>query len=113
MITVKILRNNNNDIDSFTMSGHADSGPYGHDLVCAGASAVSIGTVNAIATLCGTELNVEMEEDGGFLRCCVPTGLNSTTFEKVQLLLEGMLVSLLSIAEEYSQFIEINDKHGR
>jgi uncharacterized protein YsxB (DUF464 family) len=94
------------------MSGHADSGPYGHDLVCAGASAVSFGSVNAIAALCGVELDIEMEE-GGFLRCYVPNGLDDVTYEKVQILLEGMLVSLQSIAEEYSSYIQINDIIGR
>ncbi|TWI57115.1 ribosomal-processing cysteine protease Prp [Halalkalibacter nanhaiisediminis] len=113
MITVDVKRNSKNELVSFTMSGHADSGPYGYDLVCAGASAVSIGAVNAIASLCQVELDIEMKEDGGFLRCDVPTGLDSITFEKVQLLLEGMLVSLESIAEEYSSHIEIKDKYGR
>lgn len=109
MIKVDITRNDTKDIVSFTMSGHADSGPYGHDLVCAGASAVSLGSVNAIASLCKVELDIEMEEDGGFLRCYVPANLDDVTFEKVQLLLEGMLVSLQSIAEEYSDYIQIKD----
>ncbi|ARK31581.1 ribosomal-processing cysteine protease Prp [Halalkalibacter krulwichiae] len=113
MITVDITRNDDQKIVSFTMSGHAGSGPYGHDLVCAGASAVSFGSVNAIAALCGVELDIEMEDDGGFLRCYVPNDLDEVTFEKVQLLLEGMLVSLQSIAEEYSRNIQVNDTIGR
>ncbi|WP_332689478.1 ribosomal-processing cysteine protease Prp [Halalkalibacter lacteus] len=113
MITVVITRNDMSDIVSFTMSGHADSGPHGHDLVCAGASAVSFGSVNAITALCKVELEVEMEKDGGFLRCYVPSSLDDVTFEKVQLLLEGMIVSLESIAEEYSSYIQVNDIIGR
>ncbi|NEU29762.1 ribosomal-processing cysteine protease Prp [bacterium LRH843] len=113
MITVDIARNDSNDIVSFTMSGHADSGPYGHDLVCAGASAVSIGSVNAIATLLKVELDIQMEENGGFLRCHVPKNLDDVTYGKVQLLLEGMLVSLQSIAEEYSEHIQIKGLAGR
>ncbi|WP_088103679.1 ribosomal-processing cysteine protease Prp [Halalkalibacter urbisdiaboli] len=107
MITVSVERNQSNDIVSFTMSGHADSGPHGHDLVCAGASAVSFGSINAIAALCGVELDIEMEDEGGFLRCSVPRGLESGIYEKVQLLLEGMIVALQSMAEEYSAYIEI------
>ncbi|GAE36780.1 ribosomal-processing cysteine protease Prp [Halalkalibacter akibai] len=113
MITVELRRNDNGNIVSFTMSGHADSGPHGHDLVCAGASAVSFGSVNAIAALCGVELDIEMEDEGGFLRCSVPNGLDDGAFEKVQLLLEGMLVALESIAEEYSSYIQVNDIIGR
>lgn len=113
MITVKVKRNDNAEIVSFTMSGHADSGPYGYDLVCAGASAVSIGTVNAIISLCQVDPEIEMEENGGFLRCTVPMDVERATYEKVQLLFEAMLVSLQSIAEEYSEHIEIDDKYGR
>ncbi|GAE31158.1 ribosomal-processing cysteine protease Prp [Halalkalibacter hemicellulosilyticus] len=113
MIIVDVRRSHDLKIESFAMSGHAESGPYGQDLVCAGASAVSIGTLNAIAILCEVELDVESKEDGGFLRCCVPSDVDEATFEKIQLLLEGMLVSLQSIAEEYHAFIKINDNLGR
>ncbi|MCL7748118.1 ribosomal-processing cysteine protease Prp [Halalkalibacter alkaliphilus] len=113
MITVEITRNDERNIVSFTMSGHADAGPHGHDIVCAGASAVSFGSVNAIAALCAVELDVEMEEDGGFLRCHVPNDLDAVTYEKVQILLEGMVVSLQSIAEEYSRNMQVNETFGR
>lgn len=107
MITITFNRNNDGTICSFTMSGHADSGPYGYDLVCAGASAVSFGTVNAIAELCHTELHVEMESGGGFLHCRVPKHLDDSTYENVQLLLKGMLVSMQTMEEQYRQFIRI------
>jgi len=38
-------------ITGFEMSGHADFADHGQDLVCAGASAVSFGAVNAIMGL--------------------------------------------------------------
>ena len=89
------------------MSGHANAGPHGQDIVCAGASAVSFGTVNAIHTLCNVQLDIEMDDNGGFLCCSVPTGLDKQTYEKVQLLLEAMVVSLTSIAEAYTKHIKI------
>ncbi|WP_413379472.1 ribosomal-processing cysteine protease Prp [Alkalihalobacillus sp. 1P02AB] len=107
MITVKVTRNDNQKIDSFLMSGHAESGPYGYDLVCAGASAVSLGAVNAIYSILNVELDVEMKEDGGYLFCSVPASLDADTFEKVQLLLEGMVASLQSIAQEYHEHMTI------
>ncbi|RBW71603.1 ribosomal-processing cysteine protease Prp [Bacillus taeanensis] len=108
MITVNVNRNKQKQILSFTMSGHAEAGPYGYDIVCAGASAVSFGTVNAIHSLCDVELIIDMEEDGGFLRCDVPKGLPTDIDEKVQLLLEAMVVSLKSIASEYGKHIRIS-----
>ncbi|MFN7251667.1 MAG: ribosomal-processing cysteine protease Prp [Anaerobacillus sp.] len=109
MITVEISRNHDDKINSFEMRGHADSGPYGQDIVCAGASAVSFGTVNAIDTLCNVQLEIDLDNDGGFLRCTVPTGLEELTYEKVQLLLEAMVVSLTSIAEQYGKHIKIRE----
>ncbi|HEU5139720.1 MAG TPA: ribosomal-processing cysteine protease Prp [Bacillales bacterium] len=109
MITVKVKREQER-IVSFSLRGHADAGPYGHDLVCAGVSAVSIGTENAVHALCGVRLKVEQDEKaGGFLECTVPEDLEDETDEKVQLLLEGMVVSLEAIVLEYDQYIQFTD----
>jgi uncharacterized protein YsxB (DUF464 family) len=109
MIKVAISRNDDKKIVSFEMSGHANSGPHGQDIVCAGASAVSFGTINAIDTLCNVRLEIEMDNDSGFLRCMVPHGLDLQTTEKVQLLLEAMVVSLVSISEQYGKYIKIKE----
>ncbi|SFE70971.1 ribosomal-processing cysteine protease Prp [Alteribacillus iranensis] len=109
MIKVNVERDESRSIHTFSMSGHADSGPYGYDLVCAGASAVSFGAVNAIAVLCDTELIIDMEEEGGYLHCAVPANISGHVREEVQLLLEGMLVSLQTIAEQYGEHITIID----
>ncbi|WP_156291191.1 ribosomal-processing cysteine protease Prp [Oceanobacillus salinisoli] len=108
MIQVTVYRSNN-QITAFTMSGHADSGPYGYDLVCAGVSAVSIGAVNAVMELCDLELGVEQGSDGGYLYVTIPEPLDTRLMDKVQLLFEGMLISLKSIELEYGQFIQIKD----
>lgn len=75
MIHVTIYRSNN-QITAFGLTGHADSGPYGYDLVCAGVSAVSIGAVNAVMELCQTELEIEQGNDGGYLHVTLPASLD-------------------------------------
>jgi hypothetical protein len=92
------------------ISGHAESGPYGYDLVCAGVSAVSIGAVNAVMELSAIDLKVEQGGEGGYLKIAFPEMLLDNKMEKAQLLLEGMLVSLRSIENEYGEFIRIDDK---
>ncbi|GAB4073306.1 ribosomal-processing cysteine protease Prp [Barrientosiimonas marina] len=108
MIQVTIDRQDSR-ISQFEMSGHAESGPYGYDLVCAGVSAVSFGSINAVMTIAGTELAIEQDSDGGFLRVTVPSGLSEDVMNKVQLLLEGMLVSLRTIERDYNTFIRITE----
>lgn len=109
MIIVKIARKHN-QITAFELSGHAESGPYGYDLVCAGVSAVSFGAVNAILALCEIDLDIEQADEGGYLRVALPNSIDSALHKQVQLLLEGMLISLQTIEQEYNQFIKIDSK---
>lgn len=109
MIIVTVLRKEN-QITAFELAGHAQSGPYGYDLVCAGVSAVSFGAVNAIIQLCEVDLEIEQADEGGYLHVSVPKFGHNELADKVQLLLEGMLISLKTIEREYSQFISIESK---
>jgi len=108
MITVKIIREYDHQIRSITISGHANSGPYGHDLVCAGVSAVSFGLVNAILTLAEENLTIEQAEDeGGYLHVEIPPQSDQVRPDDVQLLLAGMVISLQTIEHDYKEYIQI------
>ncbi|MUV39506.1 uncharacterized protein JNUCC1_03384 [Lentibacillus sp. JNUCC-1] len=109
MIRLKVWRKQKH-ITSFELSGHAESGPYGYDLVCAGVSAVSFGAVNAVIALCGIDLEISQQQDGGYLHVAIPDITERKVGDEVQLLLEGMLVSMETIERDYSQFITIEQK---
>lgn len=109
MIMMTVYRNNGK-IVAFELSGHADSGPYGYDLVCAGVSAVSFGTINAIIKLARIEPKLEQGVDGGYLCFRLPNQIDGKQQEIASCLLEGMLVSMETIEREYSQFIQIQTK---
>ena len=109
MIHVSMFRSQG-DITGFEISGHAESGPYGHDLVCAAVSAVSFGVVNAIVTLCGFEPDVEQGGEGGYLKITLPGEMNESIHSKAQTLLEGMQVSLETIEQDYEQYIKISQR---
>lgn len=106
MITITMTRTQN-EITAFEISGHAESGPYGYDLVCAAVSAVSFGTVNAIDRLFHVDMHVEQGKDGGYLSVQIPLHSSEKVHRHVQTLLEGMLVSLQTIERDYNQFIRI------
>ncbi|WP_163526472.1 ribosomal-processing cysteine protease Prp [Halobacillus ihumii] len=106
MINVSMFRTHG-DITGFEITGHAESGPYGHDLVCAAVSAVSFGAVNAIESLCEIEPDVTQGGEGGYLKITLPGNLDGVVHSKAQTLLEGMQVSLETIEYEYSQYIKI------
>ncbi|MDQ0161197.1 ribosomal-processing cysteine protease Prp [Bacillus alveayuensis] len=109
MIHVYINRSKDGYIRSFKMSGHAYYHEPGKDIVCAGASAVSFGTVNAIEALAKVKPVIDMKEKG-FLYVELPEGIDSESFEKAQLLLEGMLVSLQTIERDYGHYLRIHDQ---
>ena len=114
MIKGTFKRNDAGQIVSFTLTGHADAGPYGSDSVCAGVSALAISTVNGIASLAGFEPIVEMnEEEGGYLYTEVTSGMTQEQNNIAEILLENLLLGLQSIEAENSEYIQIktiNDK---
>ena len=111
MIQVTIYKKDN-FIEAFELSGHADSGPYGYDLVCAGVSAVSFGTVNAVIALCEIDLEIKQGTDGGYLYVKLPYTLHHDQKEKADTLLAGMLIALQTIERDYAQFINVKVKEG-
>lgn len=108
MIKVNVSRNHKDSITAFELSGHAESGPKGHDLVCAAVSAVSFGAVNAVMKLCEFEPVVKQGGEGGYLKVELPDNLSSHIDTKAQWLLEGMIVSLETIERDYGQYITIS-----
>jgi len=107
MIRVKIERDASGAIRSYSVKGHADYAERGKDIVCAGVSAVAVGTVNSIEKLTGTRLAASMKS--GLLQASVPEGLEGDKLDKVQLLLESMVTMLYTIQESYGEYITIRE----
>lgn len=108
MIKVVIYRKQGN-IQAFEISGHANSGPYGYDLVCAGVSAVSFGAVNAALKMSEIDLDITQGGEGGYLSVQIPNDASPQQAEKAQFVFETMLISLQTIEREYNQFIQIEE----
>ncbi|KXH87329.1 ribosomal-processing cysteine protease Prp [Sporosarcina sp. HYO08] len=104
MIKVIINKQSNGRITSFEMTGHADYAEHGKDLVCAGASAVSFGAVNAIIALAGMTPDIQQGTDGGYLKVSIPESDNDYD---AQLIVQAMIVSLQTIEKDYGQHIKI------
>lgn len=107
MIIVSILRDESDDIYGFEIKGHANFAKRGQDIVCAGVSSITVGTVNAIESLIGVEMDSVMLD--GFLNAHLPSGLSSEAKEKSQLLLSAMIVMLKGIEDSYNKYIKIRD----
>ncbi len=98
-----------NQYTNFTLSGHAESGPYGHDLVCSAVSALTIGTANNLTRLADVEPDLEMnEEEGGYLELTLPEISDETQQQTAQILLASLFYSLSDIEESYGEFISVS-----
>ncbi|MFE0420861.1 ribosomal-processing cysteine protease Prp [Streptomyces tendae] len=108
MVKVEITRSvPNGGIISYLSEGHANYDGHGKDIVCAGVSTVTFGTVNSIEALLGIVPEHTIHE--GFLKIDIPEQIEPKTFEQVQLLLESMVVMLKSIEESYGEFLTVKE----
>lgn len=65
-------------VSGFTITGHADAGEYGQDIVCSAVSVLSITTVNGLQEVVGLDVDVDSDDkNGGYLSVDVPIVLDS------------------------------------
>lgn len=108
MIYAKFIELNDN-IDGFVLSGHAESGPAGHDLVCAASSALAIGTTNNLYRILTHPPIVDLNDDkGGFLELSLPLEIEGKEKEQAQILLESLYYSFLDIQEEHGRYVSVS-----
>lgn len=108
MINVRITRASAQGvIVGFAVKGHAEYARNGKDIVCAGVSTVTVGTVNSIESLTGVVLDTSMKD--GFLSGTLVPVNDPEVSAKVQLLLESMVLMLKDIAKSYRKYVQIQE----
>ncbi|MBM7613592.1 ribosomal-processing cysteine protease Prp [Alkaliphilus hydrothermalis] len=108
MISIDIRRNEQKEISSFEISGHAESAEHGQDIVCAAVSVLSQTIVLGLHEVAGVKVPYEI--NSGFLVSSVPEGLTKEERQKVNLLLETMVIGFKNLATGYAEYIELHDK---
>ena len=95
----------NERITGFSISGHSGYAEAGQDIVCAAISAV-VGMVEAtINDVCGAKAKVRVKEEDARITLTLPTSCDEE--ESVQAVLSGMMLTLLSLREDYPDYIEV------
>ena len=68
MIKANFELDSQNNILSFQVTGHAESGPYGQDIVCAAISLLTISTINGLEEVIDMHPQVISDDtEGGFI----------------------------------------------
>ena len=92
-------------ITGFSVSGHSGYAEAGQDIICAAISAVVTMAEATINDVCGAKAKVRVGEDEARITLKLPKSCDEE--ETVQAVLAGMMVTLISLQEDYSDFIEV------
>ncbi len=101
MITVKTWRDQNGIYD-VEVSGHALHSEYGHDIVCAGVSALTIATLNALLVIAKIEVDHTIRD--GYARFTIK---KENINDIVRALLDSFELGITAMLEDYGQFIQL------
>lgn len=92
-------------IVKLTVKGHADSAPYGKDLVCAAISAIVTGGANALHEIDNNESNVKIHLAEGN----VSFQLIDSNDQIINQTLNTILIMLKTVKETNPDFIKIKE----
>ena len=95
----------NDRITGFSISGHSGYSEAGSDIVCAAISAVVTMAEATINDVCGAKAKVRVKDEDARITLTLPTSCDEE--EAVQAVLAGMMLTLISMRDDYPDYIEV------
>ena len=92
-------------ITGFSVSGHSGYAEAGADIVCAAISTAVTMAEATINDVCGAKAKVRVKEEDARITLTLPTSCDEE--ETVQAVLSGLLLTLISLREDYPDYIEV------
>ena len=92
-------------ITGFSVSGHSGYSEAGSDIVCAAVSAVVTMAEATINEVCGAKAKVRVKDEQARVTLMLPASCDEE--ETVQAVLSGLLLTLISLREDYPDYIEV------
>jgi uncharacterized protein len=108
MIKIRIERDQRNEIQAYTVTGHAMTAPHGQDLVCAAVSALAQTTILGFYEVLEQKPAYEITE--GRLECRIMDSLDEKQRREAAILLKTMLAGFRNIQQQYPKVIAIEDE---
>lgn len=109
MIKIEMVKVNNN-LESVSINGHANSAEYGRDLVCAAVSVLSQGVINGmIKSLDGREDFFSLDDDGK-IKINIPKDVDEIQKIKLQALADVLEINFDDLSKTYSKYIKLEVK---
>ena len=95
----------NDRITGFSVSGHSGYSEAGSDIVCAAISAVVAMAETTINDVCGAKAKVRVKDEQARVTLMLPAVCDEE--DTVQAVLAGMMVTLMSMRDDYPDYIEV------
>ena len=95
----------NDRITGFSISGHSGYAEAGSDIVCAAITAVVTMAEATINDVCGAKAKVRVKDEQARITLTLPASCDEE--ESVQAVLSGMMLTLISLREDYPDYIEV------
>ena len=92
-------------ITGFSISGHSGYAEAGSDIVCAAISATVTMAEATINEVCGAKAKVRVKSDYARITLTLPASCDEE--DTVQAVLAGMMLTLMSLRDDYPDYIEV------
>ena len=92
-------------ITGFSVSGHSGYAEEGSDIVCAAISAVVSMAECTINDICGAKAKVRVKSETARITLTLPASCDEE--DSVQAVLAGMRLTLISLRDDYPDYIEV------
>lgn len=90
--------------------GHTNYGEHGEDIVCSALSSIVQTAVLGLFQVAGVNLEMERDEERGYLMFKLPDGLSKEVQTKADTITQTMLLGIADLNEGFSDFIELEVK---
>ena len=92
-------------ITGFSVSGHSGYAEAGADIVCAAISTAVTMAETTINDVCGAKAKVRVKDEDARVTLTLPAVCEEE--ETIQNVLDGMLLYLINLRDEYPDYIEV------
>ena len=104
MVKVKIEYSGQN-LQRLEIKGHANSAPYGEDVVCGGVSLATFGALNALEDI-DEEFDYSIDQEGGNVTLTAKKKIS----EHDQIVMEVLILQLKTVEVSYPKNIVITER---
>ena len=105
MVLVTVIREQGTPV-GFELTGHADQGAYGEDIVCAGISAITETALLGITDV--LKLDAAWTREEGDLRCELSRETAGEDREKAAIVFNTMIAGLTSLQQAYPKSLKFS-----